>query len=1548
MDKPPLGISGCLTPGGTPYLTDRCDALSGLHALQLQGIPIDELIFTSETDRDLRNLAGNAMTSTIVGSAILSALLVAVKKLPLFEQDLSKRSSASRRVERIAGGDTQLGKASHELTTSLKLLDQLLIDARRSSRMCHCEAQTMISTRDITVCSSCEHTACQGCVGNPEHVFAAVVSRSTRMTPHDFTRKWGSHFPLRILLQCPTEYLTAQQSSVDADIADEYISIIKAACEEELVLFNVDRTGVWRVLYESHLARLELTLSDKPDWKLFMKSAVELQGNSKLRSIFGCPVAQSTSDLRAGDGSIVFSWWLPATNSAQVSISGQGATPSWRARLGLQDFILETVHERLVIDFKEGSSLPVDITGEYELLAECGTACGSLHRRIPKEDAPEDQEMYLFYDPDPIGDAKHDRFVFSRNHERLDSSNNREIIASLAPTWLPVDVDPTNIVDVRATGFWTEGVQGRVEVITTGIEYHCLNDKLSGLYNASCLEAQPILTVNFAAPLHLNSDWTNERSIPVNDSYFYDTFAWPLRDGRVLSHLASWMKFDSTSFGDTCNSCCPTPPTIRWRMDLGRSTDAKKKASSEVKIVVQEDPLAAAVYEGALNRRSAAYLIMTKVDSANLAQVRIGVNILSLAHRAIGKLRLATTSKVKIDWRLDSQYVPRTIIKFPRFSILSNKLDKPYDQPARMKKLLFTEQLRSLRWMREQELGNGVSFECQEVEEAVLPKLRWKTEVRATATKQVKGGVLADQPSYGKTITSLALIHQGFEDNAKQVLDESDDPEGFIKLRATLIITPAHLMKQWRSEITKFLPKEYEKEGAVLSITNILQFKKCSVQHFMNAKIVLLNSKILVHDQYIGQLAIFTALPQPNITGREFKAWIEHAVKAIPAAAVALKTAETISDFKEEREQQFDKNCKDSQFMFAVPSKRVKGEKYRQGVVDKTSSILSLDEYDFEKPVGDLKTVDMKAGWRGLASPLIHLFRWDRVVVDEFAELISKFSANQRSPGYTSIAEIPADKRWILSGTPELGTFMDVKSIAGLIGVNLGIDALVPECINKPDLQTFRDDLSSSELFRSFQEAYSPEWHLHRHAQAQNFLNVFVRQNDAEIGLIKCVPELAPVRLGPVHRAVYEELSQFLEAGNMTLREPESRGKDTDISDRERRIIDMLKDVRHPEDALLRCAAEFIDGSFDDMITIRERELKNLKDELFDLLRLVHYLKKLWGDRKDKFSGWSKEPVEDLKARTVTLKSIADSQSLVLSDLEALDFMMRFLKPEKEAANEDGDLVDEEDQVAEESKPKPALAPAPRKKAVDKKRKTEVVSDFEDDEVQAPVKKSSKSDAKPTAALKDPREAFKIKSQPDADEKLHRTVLRIRPAVRELTARIRQLQFAKAVSRVVSSRQSVDCDKCGSPMPIADMRLLSTCGHTVCLPCLEKRSVIDICVLEGCDAEVSDYTMKPVCNYVDGGVNPVGASFGAKLDTIAKQLQEIARRGEQAILFIFGGDGLMKHAVDCFKHHDIKHLPIHEDNSDPSDSIEEFKNNKSKDKDTVLLLNLTGGHATGL
>ena len=47
----------------------------------MQGLPIDELLLTRESEDNLRDLAGNAMTSTVVGASIIAALIVGCKHI---------------------------------------------------------------------------------------------------------------------------------------------------------------------------------------------------------------------------------------------------------------------------------------------------------------------------------------------------------------------------------------------------------------------------------------------------------------------------------------------------------------------------------------------------------------------------------------------------------------------------------------------------------------------------------------------------------------------------------------------------------------------------------------------------------------------------------------------------------------------------------------------------------------------------------------------------------------------------------------------------------------------------------------------------------------------------------------------------------------------------------------------------------------------------------------------------------------------------------------------------------------------------------------------------------------------------------------------------------------------------------------------------------------------------------------------------------------------------------------------------------------------------
>ena len=118
---------------------------------------------------------------------------------------------------------------------------------------------------------------------------------------------------------------------------------------------------------------------------------------------------------------------------------------------------------------------------------------------------------------------------------------------------------------------------------------------------------------------------------------------------------------------------------------------------------------------------------------------------------------------------------------------------------------LFPKQRLALAWMRGQEAGKHVVLES--AEEARLPCLGWCVEMRAQTTQKVRGGICADHPGFGKTITSLALVHSEWQQKGSNAIkaevkasEDSDNKAAFLTSSATLIVCPKLLIDQWFNE----------------------------------------------------------------------------------------------------------------------------------------------------------------------------------------------------------------------------------------------------------------------------------------------------------------------------------------------------------------------------------------------------------------------------------------------------------------------------------------------------------------------------------------------------------------------------------------------------------------------------------------------------------------------------------------------------------------------------------------------------------------------------
>lgn len=273
-----------------------------------------------------------------------------------------------------------------------------------------------------------------------------------------------------------------------------------------------------------------------------------------------------------------------------------------------------------------------------------------------------------------------------------------------------------------------------------------------------------------------------------------------------------------------------------------------------------------------LKDRPSPLLVHTRQKGSTF-EFRVGLNAVTLAHRAIAQLPQAVDKMYKrsapsVEWRLltDSniELGAETEIK-PVFTIKDNRSDPEADEPERFAASEFRlrpEQRRSLHWMIEQE-ENPQEWIEEEVAEAILPQLGWHAQAKATRSAKICGGVVADAgtsrsvpfpflPSptdphlpftvgYGKTAITLALIAARLEADAKLPKDKDR-----IAIKATLIVLPPHLVRQWPKEVAKFTNPALK----VLSILTMSSLKKATIKHFMDANIIFMARSVFDSDLF--------------------------------------------------------------------------------------------------------------------------------------------------------------------------------------------------------------------------------------------------------------------------------------------------------------------------------------------------------------------------------------------------------------------------------------------------------------------------------------------------------------------------------------------------------------------------------------------------------------------------------------------------------------------------------------------------------------------------
>ena len=206
FDSKHWGLVMCLTPTGMPYCTLRRGPISGSEILIFQGIEERYLRLGKHNNRELMDLAGNAMSTPVIASAIFSAILAGYQKskgkdlVSLLRPSLSEESedAVSTRSSRTVTApevDTVirmweaagLSLSQQTLTATLVYsMEDVKTRAGRSRQLCACEGYSGLSQSAIFVCIDCGHIACESCKGNPPHNYQ-FAGGMDRLDPLKFT-----------------------------------------------------------------------------------------------------------------------------------------------------------------------------------------------------------------------------------------------------------------------------------------------------------------------------------------------------------------------------------------------------------------------------------------------------------------------------------------------------------------------------------------------------------------------------------------------------------------------------------------------------------------------------------------------------------------------------------------------------------------------------------------------------------------------------------------------------------------------------------------------------------------------------------------------------------------------------------------------------------------------------------------------------------------------------------------------------------------------------------------------------------------------------------------------------------------------------------------------------------------------------------------------------------------------------------------------------------------------------------------------------------------
>ncbi|KAK5661698.1 hypothetical protein OQA88_9798 [Cercophora sp. LCS_1] len=438
------GGIGCITPSGQPIITDRMRPLTGFEVLALQALPVQHLTISTETQAQLQDLAGNAMSVTVVGAVTL-ALIQAASFLWSTPRNRPAEPTSPRWPDEKEPSDVvpAVPKETISLSDNVSRLCEV---AARVRRVCFCSYAVVprASERPRTLrCEDCGTTVCETCRVPGTHNFTAeapgpIISAAEariallRLLPAAF-----------VLPSTPSAAAIAA-ALTNVDHPDYCSAVANALAPSTYYLRDIKITEVVTVTYNAKRSQARLVLGEN-EATVYVYMPADHAKRAEMKELFVLdqPVARLEL-ITEQAGQLQWSVWVHRRVDFTLPIRKH------------EDGALYVDHLKPTIGSFPAELEPLkdavnhEVGGTFVPRPSCGTALDSLMAKNRKATG-NDKEVFLMLHPSRTSDPFKDSFVWTHDARKHEAHEYREVLLNVDPR---VRVRSAATTDREWSVFW--------------------------------------------------------------------------------------------------------------------------------------------------------------------------------------------------------------------------------------------------------------------------------------------------------------------------------------------------------------------------------------------------------------------------------------------------------------------------------------------------------------------------------------------------------------------------------------------------------------------------------------------------------------------------------------------------------------------------------------------------------------------------------------------------------------------------------------------------------------------------------------------------------------------------------------------------------------------------------------------------------------------------------------------------------------------------------------------------------------------------------------